>query len=223
MQEWKDGWVGRAQRKSFHTADRSGDYEGFAIGSSEGKVRFKVYDKVRESAKRGKSAFWRSVWGVGEDKAVDVARFEWSTRPHAARFTTMQYLDEIPATAVFNLMAYLQLWGALCVPNGDSNSSRWPLHPIWESLLHEIADALQQSTERVQRDYDTTPNLNPAYLRSVAGWLAGFMARVGVHEGLDSASSLSNALDVLADQDISVLQKAAAKWEVFMRLAGGRC
>ena len=224
IQEWQDGWVGFARKKHFYTSDRSGDLEGFAIGSSEGAVRFKVYDKVKESLKTRKSAFWRSVWDVGESEAIDVARFEWSTRPYAAKFASRQYLDELPETMVFDLLNYLLLlWGSLHVPTDDSNRSRWPLHPLWEALSELIADARAQSNERVVRDYAIKPDLNPAYMQSVAGWLAGFTARVGVAEGLDSASSLSNALDVLADKDISYLQKAAAKWEVFMRLAGGRC
>ncbi|MFN8378114.1 MAG: hypothetical protein U0452_05530 [Anaerolineae bacterium] len=223
MQEWQDGWVGFARKKHFYTSDRSGELEGFSIGSSEGAVRFKVYDKAKEIVKTGKSAFWRSVWGVSESGAIDVARFEWSTRPYAASFANRRYLDELPETAVFDLLTYLMFWGSLHVPTDDGNRSRWPLHPLWEALGELVADALAQCSERVVRDYAIKPDLNPAYIRSFAGWLAGFTARVGVAEGLDSASSLSNALDVLADQDISYLQKAAAKWEVLMRLAGGRC
>ncbi|MFN8378122.1 MAG: hypothetical protein U0452_05570 [Anaerolineae bacterium] len=223
MQEWQDGWVGFARKKHFYTSDRSGELEGFSIGSSEGAVRFKVYDKVKESLTVGKSAFWRSVWDVGESEAIDVARFEWSTRPYAAEFAGRRYLDELTETAVFDVLNYLMFWGSLCVPTEDSNRSRWPLHPLWEALGELIADARAQASERVLREYAMKPDLKPAYLRSVAGWLAGYMARVGVAEGLDSASSLKNALDALADQDISYLQKAAAKWEVLMRLAGGRC
>ncbi len=223
IQEWLDGWVGYARQKHFYTSERSGELEGFSIGSSEGAVRFKVYDKVKESLKSRKSAFWRSVWGVGEAEVVDVARFEWSMRPYAASFTNLRYLDELPETAVFDLLNYLTFWGSLCVPTDDGNRSRWPLHPLWEALGELVSDAVAQCSERVVRDYSIKPDLNPAYLRSVTGWIAGFTARVGVAEGLDSASSLSNALDVLADQDISYQQKAAAKWEVLSRLAGGRC
>jgi hypothetical protein len=223
MQEWQDGWVGFARKKHFYTSDRSGDLEGFAIGSSEGAIRFKVYDKVKESLKTRKSAFWRSVWGVGESDAIEVARFEWSARLYAGEFSGRQYLDELPESAAFDLLNYFMLWGSLRMPGGDCNRSRWPLHPLWEGIVELIADALGQSSERVVRDYSTRPDLNPAYLRSVAGWLAGFMARVGVSEGLESASSLGNALDALSEADISYLQKAAAKWEVLMRLAGGRC
>lgn len=223
IQEWHDGWVGYARKKHFYTSDRTGEWEGVSIGSSEGAVRFKVYDKVKESLTTGKSAFWRSVWGVGEHDDIEVARFEWSTRPYAAEFQSLCYLDVLPETAVFNLLNYLMTWGSLRVPADDDNRSRWPLHPLWESVSELIADALAQSTERVVRDYATKPDLNPSYLRAVAGWLAGFAARVGIAEGLDGAASLGNALDVLSDADISYLQKAAAKWEVLMRLAGGRC
>lgn len=43
IDEWRQGWVGFARKKSFYDSSATGQLEGFAIGSSEGVVRFKVY------------------------------------------------------------------------------------------------------------------------------------------------------------------------------------
>lgn len=46
--EWNENWVGRAKKKDFHVSSKTGRLQGLSIRSSEGAVRFKVYDNGRQ-------------------------------------------------------------------------------------------------------------------------------------------------------------------------------
>ena len=82
VDDWRNGWVGYAHKQHFYDSTMSGGLEGFAVGTSSGTVRFKVYDKIAESKKSRSSGFWHSVWGLDENDPTDVARFEWSIRAY---------------------------------------------------------------------------------------------------------------------------------------------
>ncbi|MBZ0284286.1 MAG: hypothetical protein K8L97_26340 [Anaerolineae bacterium] len=223
IDEWRNQWVGYAVQKHFHISARTGQLEGLSIGSSEGAVRFKVYDKVAESIGRGTSGFWRSVWGVGEQDEIAVARFEWTIKCYAGRYAGIRYLSQLTFEGFLQLLNYASLhWGRLCIPQAeDSNPSRWPLHPIWEALRELIDDWTFNYKGRAKRDYDFRPDLNEDYLKSVNGWLGGFMARVGIERGLDTPAGLATALQLLESEGHSLNKKAVEKWELLSKMVGG--
>ena len=221
---WRDGWVGFARKKSFYDSSATGELEGFAIGSSEGAVRFKVYDKVLQSAQIGALGFWRSVWGVEADTFPAVARFEWSIKAYAANFTTMGYLADFTFEGFLDVLNYVSLhWGRLCVPNlDDSNPSRWELSALWSEVRRLIDEWSFNYGGCAKREYDFSPDLNPTYLKSAAGWFAGLMARIGVHDGLETPVGVTAALQRLEAAGLSINEKAVEKRELFARLAGVR-
>jgi hypothetical protein len=109
MDEWRDNWVGFASPRDFHIAHETRRLEGLSVGSSEGVVRFKIYDKVAESKKRKTSGFWRSVWGEDETEDISVARFEWSIKCYAGRFGNIRYLSDFTFDGFLKLLNYVSL------------------------------------------------------------------------------------------------------------------
>lgn len=92
----------------------NGDLTGITIGSRKGNVCLTLYDKVTESQRDGDAAFWRSVWGVGDEDAIAVTRFEWSFKPYQANFPQMAYLAEYSFEGFLGLLNYAsQKWGAV--------------------------------------------------------------------------------------------------------------
>ncbi len=225
---WRNHWVGYAKPRHFHFAPRSGQLTGFSVGSYKGNIRFKVYDKVFESEQSGTSRFWRSVWGVNEDDLITVARCEWSIRCHQARFTTLRYLADYSFEGFQGLLNYVSLvWGCLRIPQEDNreNKARWPLHPLWAELRSFI-DEYSFGYERLVRpEYALDPDIKVSYLTSLAGWLAGAQARYGVEKHLEGPASLAAVLSYMYQEGYTIddiAERAAEKWEIFSRLAGGR-
>ena len=226
IDEWRTGWVGYAKPRDFRLDARSGNLTGFHVGSYKGNVSLKVYDKVAEAEKRGTLGFWCSVWGVAEGEDVGpVTRFEWSARCYQAKLPGLRYLSEYTFEGFLGLLNYAsQRWGSLRVPSADANhKSRWPLHPLWVELQGFIATYSEGYAEMVRPQYDLRPDIKPAYLNSMAGWLAGLQARLGVERRQGGPASLAQVLAYLHSQGHSIediARKASAKWEVFSRLAG---
>ncbi len=222
IDEWRNNWVGHARQKNFHDSSLTGQLEGFSIGSSEGAIRFKVYDKVAESRAKGTYQFWQSVWGILGDYDTAVARFEWSIRPYSAQFVGMQYLTDLRFEGFVELLNYASLsWGRLCTPDpNDSNKARWELAPIWQVIRRFIEDWSDNYPNFAKREYEYRPDLKPTYLRSLVGWLGGFMARLGVEQKLNSPADVVAALEWLAENGLSIKDSAGEKWEVLSRLAG---
>ncbi len=225
IDEWLENWVGYATQKHFHVSAQTGRLEGLSIGAASGAVRFKVYDKVIETAKRGTTRFWRSVWGLEDDEIIPVTRFEWTVKCHEARFVKLRHLSDFTFDQFLALLNYVSLkWGSLRTPQaGDSNPSRWPLSPLWGDLRALIEDWTFHFDHFARRDYDFTPDLNDAYLRSMAGWLAGLQARLGLERGEPGPVSLARGLSRLAKEGYTpdVIQaKAEKKWDVWTRLMG---
>ncbi len=223
--EWRKGWVGFAKKMTFHTAARTRDLQGLSIGSSEGAVRFKIYDKVLESAQRGTSRFWRSVWGVAEDAEIDVARFEWSIKCYEAKFHNIQYLASFTEENLRRLLNYVVFkWGRLCIPQADdTNQSRWPLAPIWEDIQAIVTDWNMEIDELAHRDYDYRNDLSPAYINSLGGWLAGSMVRVGLEQEEEKPVDLTAVLIYLQENGLTlpeISKRATDKWQVKSKLNG---
>lgn len=223
LDQWRAGWVGYASQKTFHDSADTGKLEGLSIGSSEGAIRFKVYDKVAQSLKIGASQFWRSVWALAADEFPAVARFEWSIKPYGARFVKLRYLADFTFDGFMELINYASLrWGRLCIPSpDDSNQSRWELDPLWAELRRLIDEWRFNFEGCAKRDYHFKPDLNDAYLSTAAGWIGGLMARLGIDQGGERPASVVDALTRLESEGHFLTDKAYKKWAVITKLVGG--
>jgi hypothetical protein len=78
----------------------------------------------------------------------------------------------------------------LRVPAEDSNRSRWPLHPLWQSLQAHIGTLQAQG---VIREYDRQEVLNARLMR-IAISIQGYLKRIAAVECvLQDKTMLSNA------------------------------
>lgn len=229
--EWEKQWVGYAKQRHLFFKSKSGAKEGFVVGTSQGSVRFKVYDKVDESRKRGKSRFWRSVWGLPapedtneETTDIPVARFEWTVKCYHARFAKLRYVTDFTFERFLGLLNYVTLkWGRLCVPQPDEDhKTNWPLAPLWAELRSQIDEWSGNYAEAAEREYVFEPDIKDEYLRFVTGTLAGLLTRYGFEEGKDGPISLARALSLLHQEGYTMAdidEKAREKWKVFAKLA----
>ncbi|HML22175.1 MAG TPA: hypothetical protein PKD09_11030 [Aggregatilinea sp.] len=227
IEEWRQQWVGYAKRKHFYDSDENGDLEGFAIGSSEGVVRFKVYDKIADTVRRNSGGFWRSVWAMDEDCTLPVTRFEWSIRCYEGKFAGLRYLSDLSYDGFLELLNYVTLkWGQLRIPNPDDpTKTRWKMAPLWADLRGFIDYWSYNCDGLAQREYDFSIEVNHHYLRSIIGWLAGLQVRVGLEQHLDQPATLNQALRYLDEMGYPMAMiehKARQKWEVAARLNGVR-
>ena len=223
VDQWHDGWVGASKPRAVYYASQSGQIEGFTVGTSAGQVMFRMYDKVFESAQKNKLDFWRSVWNLSEDDSLPVTRLEWAIKCYEAEFAGINYLPDLTFENFLKLLNYVtQKWGRLCVPQeNDSNSSRWPLAPLWFDILELVADWSDNYEGIATREYVYTPDISSEYLKQLFGWLAGFMARVGIKQDKGGPVSLARALSFLHQTGYpfeELDEKAQEKWDVMIRL-----
>jgi hypothetical protein len=143
----------------------SGRVQTFVFGKSD--VVLRVYDKVAEIRQQSDKVWFYELWGQKEN----VWRVEWQVRKAMLkRFGIVTFADLHEYSG--DLLRYLaEKHDSLRVPNGDSNRSRWPMHPLWESLLGTIR---QYPGAGLYRNLDPTTALQERRLRdaiAVYGYL----------------------------------------------------
>jgi hypothetical protein len=220
---WCERWVGHAFPRDFYYSPDTRQLEGLSVGSSEGIVRFKVYDKVAESQTRGTSAFWRSVWGVDKGETVDIARFEWSIKAYEGRFIGIRYLSEFTYEDFLQLLNYISFgWGRLCLPDPKHrNQSRRELSPLWVEIRNLMTEWTNGYSASASRSYEFRNDLSPDYVKAVAGWLAGCMARIAVQKKLSRPVNIEDVLELFRAEGLSVSEKSREKLEILLRLMSG--
>ncbi|MBI5120127.1 MAG: hypothetical protein HZA67_03930 [Rhodospirillales bacterium] len=109
-----------------------------------------LYNKTKEIVVHGKSYWWDN-WGlVPETFKGEV----WRVEPRAGKteldFWNLKSFADFEAKAgdvmpgILNAIRYT-------VPNGDTNRSRWPLHPIWQASIEETKTALAPYVSKAER------------------------------------------------------------------------
>jgi len=95
-----------------------------------GDLKLRVYDKIAEIQQQSGKTFFFDLWKV--DKGV--WRVEWQVRKPLLKRFGLRTLDGLKDQAG-DLLTYLStVHDTLRIPTGDSNRSRWPLHPIWRDV-----------------------------------------------------------------------------------------
>lgn len=108
------------------------------LGQSDTVVR--VYDKVAEIEQQSDKAFFFDLWG----RRDQVWRVEFQVRGTRLRDAGIRTLDDLADHQGDLLREVATSHTTLRTPNGDTNRSRWPLHPLWAALQADIA-ALPQT------------------------------------------------------------------------------
>lgn len=132
----EDSFVSYSKKDSQHR--ECGAVQTFTLGRDD--IVLRVYDKVAEIRQQSDKVWFFALWG--EDS--DVWRIEWQIRKpilKASDIGSFSQLKERQGT-LLHYLAYEH--DTLRLPNGDSNRSRWPLHPLWADLQEKIENNYRQ-------------------------------------------------------------------------------
>lgn len=124
-------FVSRARKNARWAED--GKLQTIQFGTGDIVVR--VYNKVAEIEQASDKAFFFDLWGQKEN----VWRVEFQVRRGAMKpfgIKTPADLQDFQWDILHHLA---HDHTTLREPSGDGNRSRWPLHPLWVALQHEIA------------------------------------------------------------------------------------
>ncbi|MBB3065771.1 hypothetical protein [Limibacillus halophilus] len=144
-----------------------------------GEVVVRLYDKSAEIEQESGKVFFHQLWGQKEN----VWRVEFQIRRERLAPGGITNPTEIGIHQGDILRELANSHTTLRKPSGDSNRSRWPLHPLWQGLLQDIS-ALDQTG--LIREIDRQAPLNWRLFqqtKSLHGGLKGLAAVLGLLKG----------------------------------------
>lgn len=135
-----DDFVSRAVKKAvWHEHDA---VQSIQFGT--GAVVVRVYDKVAEIAQQSAKAWFFDMWGCQKD----VWRIEFQVRGDRLKQGGIETLEELKAYQNDLLRELATKHTTLRIRGLDSNRSRWPFHPLWQSLIGDILSMPQTGLVR---------------------------------------------------------------------------
>lgn len=182
-------FVSRARKDNIHRS--SGVVQTFRFGTSD--VVLRIYDKVAEIEEKSGKAWFYDLWG----RNSDVWRIEFQLRRTALKrhgIGTLEELKDFQGDTIFDLA---HSHTTLRRPNGDTNRSRWPLHPLWASLQKHVENLPRYGLVRA---FDAKKALDYRLYKqsqSTYGYLKGLMALECIRTGEAVPTSLQDVLDCL--------------------------
>ncbi|GHF13918.1 hypothetical protein GCM10017044_05010 [Kordiimonas sediminis] len=182
-----DHFVSRASKDSVWR--NRGSVETFSFG--KGDIVVRVYDKVAEIEQQSQKYWLYDLWG----KRENVWRVEFQVRTERlkkAGIITLQDLKEFGADLLRELSTSHT---SLRVPNTDSNRSRWPLHPIWQSLTEHIDAQPQTGLIAAYRPENGIDYKIYKQMQSVYGTFKGLAVTFALAEGRSEPFSLEETMD----------------------------
>ncbi|HEY9079477.1 hypothetical protein [Magnetovibrio sp.] len=138
-----DHLVSRATKKA--TWEEHNIVQTIQCGTGETVVR--IYDKVAEIEQQSDKAWFHELWGQKDD----VWRVEFQVRGERLKQGGIRTLEDLTHLQTDLLRELATSHTTLRRPNGDSNRSRWPLHPLWAQLTKDILQGPQMG---LMRSYD---------------------------------------------------------------------
>lgn len=129
-------FVSRARRTTTHLRAADGHFTGRAFtGFQFGRdqVVARLYDKSREAAESGKSAWLPAVWGERLDRDEPVWRLEFQFRRKGIASFNLHGAREALACRQ-DLWREGVRWLSLRVPTANQQRTRWPVDPRWRAL-----------------------------------------------------------------------------------------
>ncbi|MDE2294412.1 MAG: hypothetical protein KGL36_03025 [Gammaproteobacteria bacterium] len=161
-------------------AQYRGDRKVQTIQFGKGDVVLRIYNKVVEIEEQSDKVWLFQLWGASEN----VWRIEWQVRKEVLRRFSIRTFEDLFA-GYGDVLRYLASeHDSLRVPNGDSNRSRWPLHPLWADLIGQI-DALP--CQGVYREVDDQVAIRERLAR-LSVMLYGYCKRIAALVGLRDRS-----------------------------------
>ena len=146
-----DHFVTRASKDA--TYRQHGQAQTFTFG--RGEVVIRIYDKTAEIEQQSGKSWFFGMWG----RKDQVWRIEFQIRRERLKQAGIETVADLKDMQNDLLRELATNHTSLRCPNGDSNRSRWPLHPLWQSLLNEIAKQPQTGLVRSIRRRQLIPNV----------------------------------------------------------------
>jgi hypothetical protein len=161
-----DSFASRSKKDSQHR--ENGKVQTFTLG--KGDLVLRVYDKIAEIEQESGKVWFFLLW----EQKGNVWRIEWQVRKAILRRFGIVTFDDLQGQRG-DLLRYLaEEPDTLRQSNGDTNRSRWPLHPLWKNLQIMISTLNHLGVCRV---YDDAALLEEVMMRMVIS-MYGYMKRV---------------------------------------------
>ncbi len=133
MESWhREAWVTRSEKINQYAV--KGEFSGWSIGMGSGMAA-RLYNKLLEIATSNKG-YLVPLWNeAGWDGKTPIWRLEFEIKRDILSQFDVQALNTTLAN-LNGLWSYAATeWLKLTIPSeGDSNRSRWPIHPLWAYL-----------------------------------------------------------------------------------------
>lgn len=138
----EDSFKSQSIKDSKHRGNRKD--QTFTFGGG-GDIMLRIYDKVAEIKQKSDKVWFYTLWGQDEN----VWRIEWQVRKEVLKDFSISSFDDLKAQ-IGDLLFYLATeHTSLRIPSEDSNSSRWPIHPLWQDLLDRIKELNHLGISRI--------------------------------------------------------------------------
>lgn len=122
-----DDFVSVAEKDAQYRQNRDLQSERFG----EGDAVCRVYDRIAEIEQQSEKFWLFDLWGVSEG----VWRCEFQIRGQRLKSVGISTIEQLRAHLPKLVATLARTHTSLRIPNGDSNRSRWPLHPMWRELI----------------------------------------------------------------------------------------
>jgi hypothetical protein len=198
------------------TVARGGRIESVTIGKMPGRQVI-VYDKAREIAAHEKP-YWWDFWGLdrggyqGEVWRVEIRAGKaeldnWNLR-------TFANFERISGAVILHTLDTIRF----TIPTGDSEASRWPVHPLWSLASRAAENALAPYSTAVKRG-KVMDGLRAGLIEHFRNMLPGLIASYGHLHGLQ-ARDWNAILDLVGTESRAfAAKKPKALSEKFRRAA----
>ena len=186
----EDNFVSSAVKDTQHR--KNGKLQSFKFG--EGDVLIRIYNKSDEIVEKSAKTWFYDLWGIEHG----AWRFEWQVRKSWLRRFGIRTFEDLSERQGDLLRVLVNDHTALRIKSGDSNRSRWPLHPLWQDLSERVA---RMEGLGVVRELDRDKLLDERELRiaiSVYGYLKRLAAIHAIRHDLNKVTRVQAQLHLSA-------------------------
>jgi hypothetical protein len=191
MESWhREAWVTRSEKINQYAV--KGEFSGWSIGMGSGMAA-RLYNKLLEITTSNKS-YLVPLWNeAGWDGETPIWRLEFELKRDILSQFDVQALNTTLAN-LNGLWSYATTeWLKLIMPHeGDSNRSRWPIHPLWAYLS---SVDFETSGGALSREF--SPQRIPSDRRLFDfgfSVISSFMARDGINNLYDGVEAFYREL-----------------------------